>query len=200
MSNTDAIFCHAVLSGNKERPDLLRQFSIPEFADLVNMFRMRFPSTSDKVAHTFALNLTDELGVCDFSYLQVQEFLERPIAATPEKALSCLREGLPVPEVAEAARKEPEAPPQPEESKDWVHTWLKSKGLEQHSAVFLAQELKTREDVLTAPLDHELLEKMGIKQIGVRGTILRMIKDAHDKEAGIDADDNLHNSTPKLGL
>lgn len=175
MSDKDAIFCHAILSGNKDRPDLLRQFEIPEFADLVNMFRMQFPSVSDNMARTFALNLTDELGVCDFSRCQVQEYLGSSHAATPKKALSSLQDGLQPLAVAEAARKKPEAPPPPEESKEWVHLFLKSKGLEQHSQIFLDQELKSREDVLGAPLDHALLEKIGIRQVGVRGQILRMI-------------------------
>eukprot|EP00928_Gymnodinium_smaydae_P002799 TRINITY_DN11015_c0_g3_i1.p1 TRINITY_DN11015_c0_g3~~TRINITY_DN11015_c0_g3_i1.p1 ORF type:complete len:1162 (-),score=288.27 TRINITY_DN11015_c0_g3_i1:82-3567(-) len=179
MSEPDAVFCHAVLTGDTQRFDLLRKYSLPDFRDLVTMFAARFPEAADADARTFALNLTDELGWTEFSCLQVEKYLEN--SAGPSEALQGLTAGLPPLATAQAARVRPEAPPPPEEPKDWVCTWLKAGELPQHGETFLQQALKTREDVLGAGLDHKALEAMGVKKLGERCRILRMIVDEEKK-------------------
>mmetsp|Transcript_92155 Transcript_92155/g.280125 ORF Transcript_92155/g.280125 Transcript_92155/m.280125 type:complete len:260 (-) Transcript_92155:72-851(-) len=175
MGDTDAAFCHAVLTGNKERSDLLRHFQTPEFRDLVEFFRARFPSAPLADARHFGVLLTDELGFCNFSCWQVEQYLKH--CESHRSALSRLDEALPSLAAAEAARKRPEPPPPRGEPEDWVHGWLKAASLAEHSSAFLDQALSTRDDVLGAPLDHAALQEMGIKKLGERCKILRMIKD-----------------------
>ena len=63
-----------MLSVNKARPDRLRKFSLPEFDDLLDLFRARFPD-ADKDAQAFAVSITDALGTTEFSFHQVESFL-----------------------------------------------------------------------------------------------------------------------------
>ncbi len=64
-----------VLKGDAaERPDLLRGFQLPDFADLLDLFEQRFPAAGSGgagEAREFARALTDELGVASLSFLQV---------------------------------------------------------------------------------------------------------------------------------
>merc|ERR1711904_614116 len=109
MSNEDATVCHAVLSANAERPDLLRKFQIPEFRDIIAFFQARFPEAKVSQARRFALALTDELGVSDFSCHQINTYLTD--AKGPAEAIALLEDGLPSLPKADAARKRPDPPP-----------------------------------------------------------------------------------------
>jgi hypothetical protein len=176
MSDTEAAFCHSVLTGDAQRPDLLRKFQLPEFEDILQLFCVRFPDARAWEARDFAMQLTDELGTADFSCFQIQQYLKE--ASTPQQA----REGLHKQDSqllciadAEAARQRPPQPPPPEEPKDWVHSWMKDLGLEEHSQSFIQQALTSREDVLGAPLDHGTLEKLGVTKLGHRCKILRAV-------------------------
>merc|ERR1712194_499691 len=160
--------------GTAERPDILRQFQIPEFGDLPALFRVRFPDASEIEARRFAIALTDELGVCQFSCFQVTRFLA-DIKGGPSLAVRSLSEGLPTSDEAEAARERPADAPPPEESTDWVHVWLKEAGLDGLSRCFIDQQLLTREDVLGAPLDDALLKELGVTKLGNRSQILRTL-------------------------
>lgn len=175
MSPADAGICHAVLSNSEQRPDLLRKFQIPEFTDIVAFFRARFPEANLSEARHFALQLTDELGIADFSCHQIEAYLKE--AKGPKEAAANLDESLPSLEKAEAARKRPESGPAPADPTCWVYTWLKSKKMEEHAPAFIGQALEARDDVLAAPLDHKPLEDMGIKKIGDRCRILRYIEE-----------------------
>jgi hypothetical protein len=182
MPEKEATLCHAVLTGSQDRPDILRMFQHPEFVDLKDMFRTRFPEAPQGDAQAFAVQLTDELGCAAVSVLQVQNFLES--VDRPANALGqALTEGLPSSELAREALKRPEPCPPPPESDAWVHTWLKDKDLAQYSGAFLGQELSTREDVLRASLDVPALEAMGVNKIGHRCKILAMIEEQRETPA-----------------
>mmetsp|Transcript_108744 Transcript_108744/g.307411 ORF Transcript_108744/g.307411 Transcript_108744/m.307411 type:complete len:1066 (+) Transcript_108744:60-3257(+) len=173
MSGEDATLCHAVLSGNEERADLLRKFHIPEFADLQALFAARFPQASPDQARRFAVQLTDELGVADFSCLQVKNYLDG-VGGGPAEASHGLRDGLTSLEAAEAARVRPPAPPAPPGHEDkWVYGWLKEIGLEEFTAQFVNQAIMTREDVLGAPMEHDNLQSIGITKLGERCMVIR---------------------------
>eukprot|EP00927_Polykrikos_kofoidii_P072555 TRINITY_DN68659_c0_g1_i1.p1 TRINITY_DN68659_c0_g1~~TRINITY_DN68659_c0_g1_i1.p1 ORF type:complete len:1096 (-),score=214.05 TRINITY_DN68659_c0_g1_i1:241-3453(-) len=175
MSKEDAALCHAVLQGSKERPDLVRMCEMPEFADLQDSFISRFPGASSKQAQKFAIMLTDATGVTHVSCFQVKSFLEE--AKSPVEALSTVTQGLPLPVVAEAARKPPEPPPPPPAApKSWIEEWFEGADLERYSQIFMDQSLSLRDDLLDAPLDHKTLEGWGINKMGVRCKILRMIE------------------------
>lgn len=175
MSDADAIVCHAVLTNSAERPDLLRKFAKPEYADIVVLFSSRFPHAKDANAREFALQLTDGLGVCDFSCHQIEAYLKD--AKGPFEAKRGISEGLLPLDKAEAARKRPDPPPPTPTPTCWVYTWLKSKELEANADAFIGQALTTREDVLEAPLDHKSLTEMGITKIGERTRVLRCIEE-----------------------
>lgn len=179
MSEADAVRCHAVLSGNKDRPDLLREFQVPEFQHLQALFMERFPEASAEEARRFAVHLTDDAGMAEVSCCQVARYLKG--AANSTDALKRLAEGLPNAEVAATSRVKPEPPPPPPEPTEWVHLWLTKSGLGGHSQAFLGQALAAREDVLAAPLDHKVLEGMGINKIGDRCKILKMITEEREK-------------------
>lgn len=174
MSPKDAAFCHAVLSCNSDRPDMLRQFQLPEFGDVMDIFSLRFPSARKETAREFALQITDTLGEAAFSHIQIQAYLNG--AKTPASALQGLGDGLPSFATAQAARVRPDQPPPAKESEDWVHVWLKAEGLEGLSGMFLGQALATREDVLGASLGLDALKQMGIQKLGEQCKILRMIE------------------------
>ena len=53
-----ANLCHEVNKASPQRPDLLRKFHIPEFADLKRQYMLRFPSAVDTQACAFARALT----------------------------------------------------------------------------------------------------------------------------------------------
>jgi hypothetical protein len=186
MSNEDATVCHAVLSANAERPDLLRKFQIPEFRDIIAFFQARFPQAKISQARSFALTLTDELGVSDFSCHQISSYLTD--AKGPAEAIALLEDGLPSLEKAEAARKRPDAPPPAKPPTCWVYRWLKTKDLEAHAMPLMGQGLETREDVLGAPLDHEKLEKIGIQKIGDRCKVLKAIEDERSSPSDVPAE------------
>lgn len=174
MSPQEAQFCHAVLVGDMERPDLLRKFQLPEFFDITEFFRERFPSASPSSARRFARELTDELGATTFSCYQIQKYLQdvKDVA----EALGEIGKGLLREEDAQSLRTKPEPPPAPSPPTAWIFVWLKENDLEDHFPAFLGQALSTRDDILDAPLDHVALEKMGINKIGHRCKILRLIE------------------------
>eukprot|EP00929_Paragymnodinium_shiwhaense_P076817 TRINITY_DN39549_c0_g1_i3.p1 TRINITY_DN39549_c0_g1~~TRINITY_DN39549_c0_g1_i3.p1 ORF type:complete len:1031 (+),score=237.22 TRINITY_DN39549_c0_g1_i3:167-3094(+) len=178
MQPAKAAFCHACLTADAERPDFLRLFQLASFDDIIEFFRERFPHAPISFARRFAVKLTDELGWTDYSCYQITEYLKK--AGSPEEAVDDIhKEGshlLPL-DKAIAARKPPQAPPPAEEPTEFVHVWLKEKKLECHSGAFLGQALSTKEDLLDAPLDHKALDDMGIKKMGDRCTILRMLKE-----------------------
>merc|ERR1719421_1012133 len=74
LATEEAKMLHHVICGNAERPDVLRQFQIPEFSDLVQRFAARFPAT-EAAALQFAQALTDELGAAEVSCFQVEQYL-----------------------------------------------------------------------------------------------------------------------------
>mmetsp|Transcript_95300 Transcript_95300/g.168808 ORF Transcript_95300/g.168808 Transcript_95300/m.168808 type:complete len:1077 (-) Transcript_95300:85-3315(-) len=193
MRNDDAAVCHAVLSNNTSRPDILRKFHTPEFADLILLFRQRFPQASSPAAVQFARKITDELGVTDFSFHQVETYLQS--STTPAAALKDTATGLPTLEAAEAARKKPEPPKPPEPPTDWIYTWLKEKKMERYADNFMGQELKDRDEILDAPLDHKALQDMGINKLGDRCKILNAIED--EKYAADQENLNQGNTTTK---
>jgi len=182
MSDADAVVCHAVLDGNAERPDLLRLYQSPEFGDIQTLFQARFPDASEADARRFALELTDELGVCDFSCFQISNYLAE-VKGGPAQAMRGLKEGLPTLDEAEAARKRPEPPPPAEDPTDWVHVWLKEAGLADLSGHFLDQKLSTRDDILGAPIDDATLKELGMNKLGHRCKVLRMIAEERKKDS-----------------
>jgi len=183
MPDGDANICHAVLSASAERPDLLRQFQIPEFKDIMSLFVARFPEAAPSKARRFAVEITDELGVSEFSWYQIQAYLKKMKSA--KEAIEGIENGLPNLEKAEAARQRPEPPPPKETPTCWIYVWLKSKGLEMHADAFMRQDLQAREDVLDAPLDHKALQEMGITKIGSRCKILRCIEEEKSKKTDV---------------
>jgi len=176
MSDKSAKLCHAVLSCCSDRPDLLRAFQIPEFGDIVDMFCLRFPDADRQHPREFALQITDELGITEFSCLQVQRYLEQATSASAAQAGAQVRSGLLTLVEAEAARVRPPAPAPPKEPDDWLYTWLKAEKLEGCHMAFMGQALCTREDILLAPLDHDALKQLGIPKIGEQSKLLRMIE------------------------
>jgi len=71
MKDEEAVLCDAVMTSSEKRPDILRLFHLPEFADLKRLFLLRFPDAAQKRACEFARALSDELGCTTFSFLQV---------------------------------------------------------------------------------------------------------------------------------
>jgi len=179
MSDADATFCHAVAQGKDERADLLRQFQLPEFADLLVFFRTRFPTAAPNDARRFALALTDELGFASHSCLQVQTYLKN--CKSLAEAIRGVPEGLPPPAVAEARRVRPEKPVLPPREEDWLDKWLKEVDLSQVADVLRMQSLETREVLLSSPLDHDALKDMGLKKMGERTRLLQHIEEERKK-------------------
>ena len=70
----------------------------------------------------------------------------------------------------------PEPPPAPAESTDWVYVWLKSHDLRHLASIFTDEALVTQGDVLEAPIDQETLKAMGVRKIGERSKLLRLIE------------------------
>lgn len=175
FSDDEASLCVAILTNDDKRPDLMRKFAIPEFGDTMALFRNRFPHSKPSDARQFAVQITDELGVGEFSYHQLETYLSG--AKSPAQALENIEEGLPTNEKAEAARKRPEPPPPAAEPTNWVYTWLKPHELHCYADAFLGQALTSKEDIVGAPLDHKILEGMDIKKIGHRCKLLRLVEE-----------------------
>mmetsp|Transcript_14822 Transcript_14822/g.32680 ORF Transcript_14822/g.32680 Transcript_14822/m.32680 type:complete len:1078 (+) Transcript_14822:73-3306(+) len=180
MSAKDAEYCHFVLQASKDRPDLVRQFQTPQFADLKSLFSIRFPDAPKQEAQRFAVRLTDDTGRTHVSCKQVENYLKE--AKSVSDAINNLLQGLPPHAVAQAALVPPKAPPPPEDPKDWVFLWLKENGLEQHGPVFINQALSDRDDVLKAPIDLNFLNANGVTKLGERCKILRLLQEEKRKD------------------
>lgn len=174
MSDQEAAVCHAVIQGNAERADLLRDFQIPEFADIEDFFSIRFPSATAGDARAFALALTDELGAAEFSCLQVRRYLEA--AKSPGDAKNGIEVGLQPLSVAEQARVRPPPPPKEEPVEDWLQQWLKGAGLEHLVGKFREAALEDRETIVDATINEGVLEKIGVTKIGEQTKLLKMTK------------------------
>lgn len=198
LSEKQAEECHAVLTADKERPELLRKFMLPEFPDIVAMFHLRFPAASKSTARSFAREITDELGLTEFSCLQVDQYLKN--SKSVQEALNGTAEGLKPGRQAEAERTRPDDDSADEsESETWLCKWLKAEGLEELEHEFEEQALETRTDVIDASLDADTLEKIGVKRLGQRVKLLRMVQELKGTEAVDEAPDaDEHNSNKSL--
>jgi len=175
MSELEAKICHAVLTNDTARYDLLRLFHKPEFQDVMEFFSEWFPQSSALEARKFAVELTDALGQTEFSCFQIQSYLRE--AKGPVEAINGLEEGLVTLKKAEMSRKRPEEKLAVEENQttSWVGGWLESIGLQTYTCKFTEQAIETREDLLGAPIDHGTLQEMGVQKIGDRCKIMRAV-------------------------
>ena len=72
--------------------------------------------------------------------------------------------------------------PQPvPEPTEWVHGWLKAAGLEKWSQGFIRAEICTEDELLAEPAIEigDLEEPIGVKTLGARRKIMRMIDNLH---------------------
>jgi len=191
MSPEDAVLCDAVNTGSKERPDMLRKFQLPEFADLKRLFLLRFPSCEDIHVLGFARALTNELGSASVSLFQVESFLESTNSAA--EAFSCAkvtpdlgssqREMKAVEGAAQKKKEEEEEARKAEENQDWMQDLLRKIGKEEYYDKFVEQELISKDLVLKAITSPPVLEKIGITALGARIAIFEAINHQRVRES-----------------
>jgi len=80
---------------NANRPDVQRLFQLPEFMDIIRLYKKRFPDSTEKDAYPFARALTDELGQTRYSVYQITQYLKN--ISSIETSLSQLHISFPNP-------------------------------------------------------------------------------------------------------
>lgn len=128
-----------------------------------------------EIAQRFADLLSDQLGQGTISLAQLQNHLEKhKLGGGPREAGACLVAATN--DLINHARAPEVMQPTPAPPTEWVHGWLKTHSLEEHSAKFIGAKICTKEDVSAAPkLSESDLNDLGITPLGDNRRLVRLI-------------------------
>lgn len=128
-----------------------------------------------EIAQRFADLLSDQRGQGLISLAQLKTHLEKhKLGGGPREAGACLVAATN--DLINHVRAAEVVQPPPAPPTEWVHGWLKTHGLEEHSANFIDAKICTKADVSAAPKFTESdLNDLGIKPLGDNRRLVRLI-------------------------
>jgi len=196
LTKGDRSLIEAVIKGEQTNPAAERGYCAPDRLRLHDDFYSRFvavaasttstvstatvdeneDSALAEIARRFADLLSDALGSGMISLTQLKTHLAKfRLGGGAHQAGACLH--AVTDDIINHVRAPKVAQPAPPPPSEWVHGWLKTHNLEQHSSHFINAKLCTKEDVSAAPkLADSDLTDLGIKPLGDIRRLARLIQ------------------------